>query len=288
MIFRTEHPIPQFPFHIGYEDTLFFIGSCFSDHIGTFFSKYRFKTLANPFGTLFNPKSISDNLNRVLDLQNISDIYIYLFNDQYISFSHQGKISAPDKQELQEKIALIDQNSFNHLKNSTYLFITLGTSYCYRFIENNMIVANCHKIPNHQFEKLRLTVDEVVVDYKILIDKINKINPFIKIIFTVSPVRHLSDGFHENQVSKSILHLAIDQLVDEISVFYFPAYEIFMDDLRDYRFYGSDLSHPGEHGLQYMEEMIRKTFFNPETELKFKQIEKEIKSVGHIPLNKRP
>ncbi len=288
MIFRTEHPIPQFPFHIGYEDTLFFVGSCFSDHIGAFFSKNRFQTLANPFGTLFNPKSISDNLNRVLDLQNISEKYIYLFNDQYISFSHQGKISAPDKQELKDKIAFIDQNSFNHLKKSTYLFITLGTSYCYRFLENNMIVANCHKIPNHQFEKLRLSVDEIVDDYKILIDKIKKINPSIKIIFTVSPVRHLSDGFHENQVSKSILHIAIDQLVNDSTVFYFPAYEIFMDDLRDYRFYGSDLCHPGEYGLQYMEEMIRKTFFNPETELKFKQIEKEIKSVGHIPINKRP
>ncbi len=288
MIFRTEHPIPKFPFHIGYEDTLFFIGSCFSDHIGAFFSKYKFQTLANPFGTLFNPKSISDNLNRVIDQRKISEDFIYFFNDQYISFSHQGKIADPDKKELIQKIGIIDSKTFQHLRECTYLFITLGTSYCYRFIKNNMIVANCHKIPNCQFEKLRLTVDEIVDDYKILIDKIKKINPSIKIIFTVSPVRHLSDGFHENQVSKSILHVAIDQLVDESTVFYFPAYELFMDDLRDYRFYGSDLTHPGENGIQYVEEMIRKTFFVPETEFRYKQIEKEIKSVGHIPLNKRP
>jgi hypothetical protein len=286
MIFRTEHPIPKFPFHIGYEDTLFFIGSCFSDHIGTFFSKNRFQTLANPFGTIFNPKSIFDNLNRVLDQQQISDNHIYFFNDQFISFSHQGKIAAQNKQELIQKIDIIDTKTFNHLSKCSYLFITFGTSFCYRFLENNLIVANCHKIPNHQFEKLRLSVDEIVDNYKILMDKIKKINPSIKIIFTVSPVRHLSDGFHENQLSKSILHLAIDQLVDDKNVFYFPAYEVFMDDLRDYRFYASDLCHPGEQGIQYMEEMIRKTFFNPETELKLKQIEKEIKSSGHIPLNK--
>ena len=149
MNFRTEHPVPSFPFKIGYDDSLFFIGSCFSDHIGHFFESHRFKTCSNPYGTLFNPRSIADNLLRSITLSPISDQTIYFFNNRFISFSHQGKINGDSKESFQNDIKELDLKLHHFLKNTDYLFITFGTSYCYKFLERDLIVANCHKIPNH-------------------------------------------------------------------------------------------------------------------------------------------
>jgi hypothetical protein len=284
MNFRTEHPIPKFPFHIGYDDVLFLVGSCFSDHIGAYFSKYKFQSLSNPFGTLFNPKSIYNNLIRIINQESIPESTIYFFNQQYISFNHQGKYASENKQDLIEHLEHLDSIVYQHLKKTKYLFITFGTSYCYNFIEKNIIVANCHKIPGSAFKKLRLEISDIVNDYNILIDKLIEFNPSVQIIFTVSPVRHLGDGFHENQLSKSILHLAIDQINEKGNSHYFPSYELLMDDLRDYRFYNKDLCHPGENAIQYIEEMICKSFFTKETEEQMKEIEKVIKRENHKPL----
>lgn len=283
MIFRTEHPIPSFPFTIGHEDSLFFIGSCFSDHIGAFFEKYHFKTCSNPFGTLFNPKSISDNLSRVIQQKPITEDLLFHFNNQYISFSHQGKIHGDSKITFLETLNRLDDQIYRFLKTTDYLFITFGTSYYYKFIERDLVVANCHKIPQSQFTKFRMTVDEIVHDYTLLINLLKEFNPQLKIIFTVSPVRHLCDGFHENQLSKAILHLAIDQMVNHLSVYYFPSYEMIIDDLRDYRFYAHDLCHPAENGIRYIEEMIVKSMISANTEKQLKTIEKELKRAQHKP-----
>lgn len=286
MDFRTEHPIPSFPFKIGYDDSLFFIGSCFSDHIGHFFESHRFKTCSNPYGTLFNPRSIADNLLRSITLSPISDQTICFFNNRFISFSHQGKINGDSKESFQNDLMELDLKIHHFLKNTDYLFITLGTAYCYKFIERDLIVANCHKIPNHQFEKLRLSVDEIVADYSVLITKLKEFNPQIKIIFTVSPVRHLGDGFHENQISKSILHLAIEQLKNRFELYYFPSYEIILDDLRDYRFFARDLCHPAENSVEYIQEMIMKSLMTSETIGALKEVEKNIKRENHKPIQK--
>lgn len=284
MDFRTEHPIPSFPFKIGYDDSLFFIGSCFSDHIGHFFESHKFKTISNPYGTLFNPKSISDNLLRSITLAPISNQSIFYFNDHFISFSHQGKIHGKSKELFINDLNELDVKIHHYLKNTDYLFITFGTSFCYKLIERDLIVANCHKIPNHQFEKIRLSIDEIVNDYQIMIPLLKELNPNIKIIFTVSPVRHLSDGFHENQISKSILHLAIEQLKNSFKIYYFPSYEIILDDLRDYRFYARDLCHPAENSIEYVEEMIMKSLMTPETVCELKEIGKKIKRENHKPI----
>lgn len=284
MDFRTEHPIPSFPFKIGYDDSLFFIGSCFSDHMGHFFESHQFKTFSNPFGTLFNPKSISDNLLRAITLAPISDQSIFYFNDRFISFSHQGKIHGESKELFINYLNDLDIKIHHFLKNADYLFITFGTSYCYKLIERDIIVANCHKIPNHQFEKISLSIDEITNDYQILIPLLKELNPKIKIIFTVSPVRHLSDGFHENQISKSILHLAIEQLKNRFELYYFPSYEIILDDLRDYRFFARDLCHPGENSIEYVEEMIMKSLMTRETMVELKEVEKRLKRENHKPI----
>jgi len=197
---------------------------------------------------------------------------------------NQGKFHHSDQNQLQLIISSIYNEVNQFLQKADYLFITWGTAYVYRFIERDIIVGNCHKIPNYQFKKERLSVEEIVSIYQDLIQSLLEINPQLKIIFTVSPVRHLSDGFHENQLSKSILHLAIDQLTDQKNSFYFPAYELIMDDLRDYRFYASDLCHIGENGVQYILEHFISTFFNEKTQQQLQKNRSIIKRTQHKPL----
>ena len=281
MKFRTELPTPKYPFQISYQDPILLLGSCFSDHIGAFLTKNRFFVLSNPFGTLFNPVSIANVLKMTMDPALFSDDYRYYFDNRWVSFAHHGSFSHSNEYQFTTQInqQWCDTEAF--LKQANFLFITFGTAYCYKFLERDLIVANCHKIPNAQFEKFRLKIDKIVQIYKNLVQKMQQINPTLKIIFTVSPVRHLGDGFHENQLSKSTLHLAIEQLTDNESVFYFPAYEILMDDLRDYRFYADDLCHVGENAVRYVEEIFTDTFFSQTTKEKQKEIEKENKFLNH-------
>ena len=281
MKFRTEIPIPKFPFQITYQDIILLLGSCFSDNIGTFLSNNRFQVFSNPFGTLFNPVSIANALKMTIDPALFTDQYRYFYDDRWVSFAHHGSFSHTDENQFLKQINQQFRDTNRVLKKADFLFITFGTAYCYRFLERDLIVANCHKIPNLYFEKFRLNIDEIVHIYAEIMQMLQQVNPSLKIIFTVSPVRHLGDGFHENQLSKSILHLAIEQLINERTVFYFPAYEILMDDLRDYRFYAKDLCHPSESAVHYIEEIFAEAFFSQTTKEQQKEIEKEFKFLNH-------
>ena len=281
MIFRTKLLVSNFPFQISYQDYILLLGSCFSDHIGTFLAKNRFNVLSNPFGTLFNPVSIANAIKMSIEPKLFSELYYYYFNNNWVSFAHHGSFSNPCENQFIKQINEQWNVSKTFLKKTNFLFITFGSAYCYKFLERDLIVANCHKIPNAKFEKFRLKIDEIVQIYQEIIQKIQKINPSVKIIFSVSPVRHLGDGFHENQLSKSVLHLAIEQLTNNKNIFYFPAYEILMDDLRDYRFYAEDLCHIGENAVRYIEEFFTNTFFSQITKDKQKEIEKENKLLNH-------
>jgi len=281
MKFRTEIPIPKYPFQISYQDQIMLLGSCFSDHIGTFLTNNRFFALSNPFGTLFNPVSIANALKMTLNPLLFSESYRYFFDNRWVSFAHHGSFSHPDENQFIQKINEQFRVTKTFLEKTNFLFITFGTAYCYNFIERDLIVANCHKIPNTKFIKNRLNVDEIVSIYTEITSLLQSFNPSIHIIFTVSPVRHLGDGFHENQLSKSVLHLAVEQLTNEKNIFYFPAYEILMDDLRDYRFYAEDLCHPSENAVRYIEEIFTESFFPQDTKEKQKEIEKENKFLCH-------
>ena len=281
MKFRTELTPTPYPFQIDHSDNMMFVGSCFSDHIGSAFERGGFQALSNPFGVLFNPVSITTALQLAIAPEQFDDRYIHHFNDQWISFAHHGRFAHPDKTFFLKQITQQFENTRSFLQKADYLFITLGTAYCYRHIERDLIVANCHKIPNYEFEKRRLDVDEVVQVLQMLSQNIFKLNPNLKLIFTVSPVRHLGDGFHENQLSKSILHLAIDKMADNQYIFYFPAYEIVNDDLRDYRFYAKDLCHPGEQAIEYVWEKVKEAFFTKKTLEKITEAEKERKGREH-------
>ena len=281
MKFRTELPSPKFPFQISHNDRILLLGSCFSDHIGTFMIQNKFNVLSNPFGTLFNPTSIANAIKMTMEPERFTKDYHYFFNNQWVSFAHHGSFSNSVEDLFLARIAQQWNVTKSFFKKTDYLFITFGTSYCYKFLERDLVVANCHKIPNTKFAKFRLTIDEIVQIYQEIITKIKEINPSVKIVFTVSPVRHLGDGFHENQLSKSVLHLAIEHLIDGENIFYFPAYEILMDDLRDYRFYAEDLCHPGENAIRYIEEIFANSFFSQTTKEKLKKIEKENKFLNH-------
>jgi len=287
MKFRTEIPRPEYPFLIGYENKSIFMGSCFSDHIGNYLINHGFPVLSNPFGILFNPASIINALKMAINPDLFKDTFYSFYDNNWISFAHHGKFSNPDKFLF---LANID-NQLKHtnlfLKNTHFLFITFGTSYGYLHKKNNIIVSNCHKIPAREFEKIRLDTEEIVTSFDFLFEWIKEHNPEMKVIFTVSPVRHLGDGFHENTLSKSILHLAVDKMVDNQTAFYFPSYEIIQDDLRDYRFYASDLCHPGENAIEYMEEMFADSFFSEETKKRLIVFEKDNKLKSHKVI-KRP
>jgi len=257
------------------------LGSCFSDHIGNFFQEMRFDTLSNPFGTLFNPVSIANALKMCMNPELFNEQYIDFFNEKWISYAHHGKFSHPDKETFLQNIRQNLDRSHDFLSSANYLFITFGTAYCYRLIERDLIVANCHKIPANQFEKQLLTIEQIVGLYQDLLEQLRQFNPQLKIIFTVSPVRHLADGFHENQTSKSTLHLSVNQLVDNINTYYFPSYEMVQDDLRDYRFYAADLCHPSDAAVTYIREKLTEALFTPETQERMKEVVKENKAQGH-------
>jgi len=281
MKFRTELPIPQYPIQISYQDFILLLGSCFSDNIGSFLTNNRFHVLSNPFGALFNPVSIANAIKMAINPALFTEDYRYFFDNHWVSFAHHGSFSHPNENQFNKQIDEQFSLTKTFLEKANFLFITFGTAYCYRFLERDLVVANCHKIPNTKFKKLRLHINEIVELYKGIISILQSLNPSIHIVFTVSPVRHLGDGFHENQLSKAILHLAVEQLINEKKVFYFPAYEILMDDLRDYRFYAEDLCHTGENAVHYIEEIFEESFFSQETKEKLKIIEKENKFLNH-------
>ena len=281
MKFRTEIPTPKYPFHINYQDKVMLVGSCFSDHIGNFFQEMRFDTMSNPFGTLFNPISIANALKMSMNPELFDEQYIDFFNEKWISYAHHGKFSHPNKESFWQNIRQELDRAHDFLASANYLFLTFGTAYCYRLIKRDLIVANCHKIPANQFEKQLLTIEQIVDLYQDLLEQLRQFNPQLKIIFTISPVRHLADGFHENQISKSTLHLSVNQLIDNSNTFYFPSYEIVQDDLRDYRFYAADLCHPSEAAVTYIREKLTEAFFSLETQERMKEVVKENKAQGH-------
>lgn len=284
MKFRTIVPIPTYPFQVETSSRLIFLGSCFAEHIADYFGERRFAVCKNPLGILFNPLSIATALNLLIGKQQLSDANYLFFNDKWVSLLHHGRFSHPDKAHFIHHIETSLQQAQNALQAADYLFITLGTSYYYYHKERSMVVANCHKIPAYCFEKRRADVSEIVAAFQPFFAWKSLHNPNLQVIFTVSPVRHLADGFHKNQLSKSALHLAVEAIIQQHGAYYFPSYEIFHDDLRDYRFYDNDLCHPSPQGIAYVEELLAESLFSATTLQQIKNIEKVNRRAQHRPL----
>lgn len=279
--FRTPIIVDKAPFEINHRSNMLFIGSCFSENIGLKLKNLKFKVDLNPFGIIFNPTSIALCLNRIIDQKFFSENDLIQHNEVWHSILHHSQFSAMSKNEALEKINRRLQESIYSLTHAEFLFLTFGTAYVYYYKPMGQIVSNCHKIPGHNFEKKMLTVSEIVDNYRTVITSIKTINPSIQVIFTVSPVRHLSDGAVANSRSKARLLLAIEQLCNEGYGYYFPAYEILIDDLRDYRFYTNDFVHPSELAINYIFDIFANTFFSVDTIEYNHAIEEILKAVQH-------
>ena len=251
MQFRTEFQINPLKHKINYKSPVLLIGSCFSEEIGNRLSHLKFRTLQNPSGIIYNPVSLANELNYYRELQHLNQDDLFNAGGVFRHYDFHSSLAHPDKNEAIKNINQAIENGHQFLLSGTHLVITFGTSIVYK-LKNGKIVANNHKQPADNFDKMQLTVAEIIAAWNIIIERLLKLNSNLKIIFTVSPVRHLKDGMTENQISKSTLHLAINELIKSPQTYYFPSYELMMDDLRDYRFYKSDLIHPNEIAVDYI------------------------------------
>ena len=286
--FMTKVEIGGFPFKINYSDSLFFIGSCFADDIGSKFKDYLFKTLVNPFGTLYNPISIKNTLEIIIENKKFEEKdLIYTPDGLYTTYLHHSRVSSAKKEEALKIINNNTEFAHNFLKNTSILFITFGTAWVYILKENNIIVSNCHKMPSNLFQEKLLDVKFLFNEFKQVIEKLLKFNSKINIVLTISPVRYLKYTLHGNQVSKSTLVLFVERLKEEFRdrVYYFPSYEIILDELRDYRFYKEDLVHVNEIGVNYIFNRLTKHLLTKESLELMETIEKFIKNLNHEPKN---
>jgi hypothetical protein len=286
MKFRTEIPVNEHTSKLNYQDEVLFLGSCFSVHIHDKMKGLKFNSLSNPFGIVYNPLSLSSHLLRVVSNEIYTEQDLHFYNERWFSFNHHSDFSFSTKSECLTAINNSLEEAHQQLKSAKFLFITLGSSWVYFKNEDNEVVSNCHKIPAKKFTKFLAEPEDMVAQLSHAISELKKINQEISIIFGVSPVRHLADGHFENQVSKGRLFDVIHHLTEnDDAISYFPSYELLMDDLRDYRFYKSDLVHPSNNAIQYIWERFVATFFSDSTVNTMSKVEKLIQAANHRPFN---
>ncbi len=281
--FRTELLLKEELNSFTYKDIFFSIGSCFAENIGSKLSYFKFQQMVNPFGIIFNPYSIAEVLRCIVDDKQFSTDH-FIQNENHYSLDVHSKIAAKSALELQEKLKKIKTEARQQLSNASVVVITLGTAWVYRYLKTNQYVANCQKIPATHFSKELLSVAEIQENLLSIIHLIEKNSSVKNIIFTVSPVRHIKDGFTENSISKAHLLTALNGITHK-KVHYFPAYELMMDDLRDYRFYESDMLHPNETAIQYIWEKFVKTWFHASTFPIMKKVDGIQKALQHRPFD---
>jgi hypothetical protein len=282
--FRTIVEFPGSGEKMGYNSRCLFMGSCFTEEIGGRMLSHKFPVMINPFGTLFNPASICDNLEMLLEGKVFSKDDLFMHNGMWFSFSHYTGFDRPDQQECLSIVNKSLQAASSWIRQCNYILITLGTAWTFIYNATGKLVANCHKLPSADFTRKLLDPEEICERYDHLLTALKKINPGARIIFTVSPVRHLKDGAVNNQLSKSILLLSIHRLMKKHpTVSYFPAYEIFMDELRDYRFYAADMLHPSETGSSYVWERFCDSWIDEASKNIMAGVTAILKALAHRP-----
>jgi len=286
MQLRTEIPLPKERNLIDYDSKLVLLGSCFSDNIGEKLNYFKFNNLVNPFGILFHPIAIENFILNSINEKQFIDKDVFCHNEIWHSFETHSVLSSSSKNELLASINSAVKHSKKQLQEATHIVITLGTSWVYRYIETNTIVANCHKIPQKKFSKELLTINEITESLEGSIALIKSLKKDVSIIFTLSPIRHLKNGFIENKLSKAHLLSAIHEIQDpKDGIHYFPSYEIMMDELRDYRFYAEDMIHPNAIAIQYIWERFRDTWISDNTIKIMGDVNSIQKDLTHKPFN---
>lgn len=282
MNFKLEFDINPPKTKINIRDKMLMLGSCFAENIGDRLSDHKFNLMTNPNGILFNPVSIIQSLQSYAEgvLCNEEDLFYH--DELWRSWNHHGCFSDSEKTKTLEKINASQRHAIQYYKNAKHVIITFGSAFVYELKETNRIVANCHKVPQQHFNKRLLSVDEIIAVFEQ--SKIAESKS--QIILTVSPVRYLRDGLPENNLSKSILLQAVHQLVSmHNNVFYFPAYEIVMDELRDYRFFEEDMVHPNQLAVDYVWERFCDSMLDDETKNMLEEIKPIITAKNHRPFH---
>ena len=286
MEFRTKVDLPVGQWEISHASRLMLWGSCFTEHIGNRLSDYKFRCDVNPFGILYNPLSIVEALWQILSHQTYTEEDLFYAGGCWHSWMHHSVFSASTAASCLSSINTRLEQASAGLPQLDWLVITWGTAFAYWLKERTMVVGNCHKQPDSLFTRQLLTVEEIVTEWECVLVELRKVNPSLKILFTVSPIRHSKDGMHGNQISKSTLLLAVDELCRRWSdCYYFPSYEIMMDELRDYRFYADDMLHPSPVAVSYLWECFTECYFSKETDRIMKEWEDIRKALAHKPFN---
>ncbi len=266
MEFRTTITHPANSGYLDHRQHLLMLGSCFTENMGEWLNQRKFNVDINPMGTLYNPVSIAEAWERIVEGRPFTANELFHDHDLWHSYAHHSRFSKTDSAEALTEMNRRLSVAHDQLPHTQRLIVTWGTAYAFRLKSTGKIVANCHKQPASLFERVLLSVDEIVALWRGIAQRLQANNPSCRILFTVSPIRHLSDGAHGNQVSKATLLLAIDRLQQELdNCDYFPSYEIMMDDLRDYRFYNADMTHPSPTAVAYISEVLSNTYLTDES-----------------------
>ena len=286
MQFFTNINIKPLQPSITYHDKLLLIGSCFTEHIGNYLEDVKFRTLQNPHGILFDPISVCNSLTSYIENKQYTSNDLFYLNEAWHSWQHHSRFSGIDKVQVISNINESQNKAHTFLKQADWLFITLGSSFVYKLAETLNPVANCHKAPAQTFIKHLSTFEETTVALSTTLNQLFEFNPTIKVMFTISPVRHLRDGVVDNNRSKARLIEAVHHLVgNHDNVYYFPAYELVIDVLRDYRFFDIDLAHPNYSATQFVLEKFAESCCKEETRVLMEEIKKLVIARNHKPFN---
>ncbi|MFM7839691.1 MAG: GSCFA domain-containing protein [Chitinophagaceae bacterium] len=294
MHFQLPINLPAFPEKIRYTDRMLLIGSCFTEHIGDYLAQLKFPVLCNPHGILFDPLSVGSSLvsyTRPFSIENYPLVY---FQELYHSWQHHSRFSQLRAEDALELIRTSHVKAQEQLRKAKWLVITLGSSFSYQLSAlaseagmgaRGLPVANCHRAPAQWFQKVLLTAEDILNHLRASIQEVRQYNPELQLLLTISPVRHIRDGVIENNRSKARLIEAVHQLVAEgPRIYYFPAYELVIDVLRDYRFYDLDLVHPNFSATQYVLQQFTEHCFSADTRLLMEQVQELVTARKHRPL----
>lgn len=286
MQFFTQISIPALQPPITYNDRLMLIGSCFTEHIGNHLKHIKFNVLQNPNGILFDTISVCNSLLSYIDHKSYSDTDIFYYNEAWHSWLHHSRFSHPDKETCLHAINQAQHEAHYFLKKADWLIITLGSSFSYQLVENGSPVANCHKLPMQTFSKHLCHIPEMIAAFDMMLYRLFQFNPSVKVLFTISPVRHLRDGVIDNNRSKARLIETVHHLVHKFDrLYYFPAYELVIDVLRDYRFYDIDLAHPNYAATSFVLKHFSEKCFDTPTQIQAEIFKKLHTAMHHKPFN---
>jgi hypothetical protein len=284
---QTEVELPCFEARLGYQHPFLMVGSCFATNIGERLVRLKLPAMVNPFGVVYNPLSVSSSLKMLVDGVQLSESDLFFQNGVWNSYTHHSSFSMADKEECLATINHSLMAGSIMVRESSHVVITLGTSWAYKLKETGRIVANCHKTRASEFERIFLDAPSSTNALAEAVAALRTVNPSVKVVLTVSPIRHVKDGLVENQLSKASLVVACHKLCSDFEgVSYFPSYEIMVDELRDYRYYADDMVHPSSMAVDIIFKKFAAAAINALSKEAMEEVDKIVRAVEHIPFNR--